>query len=241
MDDSILSIPIFSRIKKALINIPLQYDIDQNSEILDCLKLNKGDTCFDFNNNIYTFPDINNVHAKSGECDPIWLVHTNIWHKYNKNKIGYLSFNLKGQLLILSSENQQIVNQLLVRSYGSYFGFRAPAGCVEISDINDTSTILSEDKYNNPHLERQATLLASIRETKEETGIDVTKIPNYMQKIKHNGIQFKKKTKIYIYHLELTIPEYQHYVIDILNNPTQELLDSIDPEISEIKYIQAHS
>jgi hypothetical protein len=225
----ILGIPIKYRIKNALKLIPEEYGIPADSKVLDLLRLKEGDDISCFSKYKGKMPCLESVNYKEGEVDPIWLMYDILWFKYDINKFGHFTKENKKSKLIIIQENSP--NKLLIRTYGSKNKFKAPIGCIEKKDWNYTKSILNENME-----ERDVAICTAVRETKEETGIDITVIPNYLNRITLMSLEQKSNVFIYEFILILTSDEYEKYIIQILENPDENFYNSIDPEISEIKY-----
>lgn len=224
----ILGIPIKYRIKNVLKLIPEEYGIPSDSKILDILRSKSGDE-INVGNKKNKFPNIESVNYEKGEFDPIWFIYDLLWFKYDINKFGHnTEEHRKAELSIVQ---QHSPNKLLIRAYGSKPYFKAPIGSIEKKDWNYTKSIMDNVE------EKDVAIITAIRETREETGIDITKIPNYLKRINLKSLEKVKNVFIYKFMIVLSLNEYNKNVIQVLKNPTEEFFDLLDPEISEIKYI----
>ncbi len=211
MSNGCIIIPNEIRIKNALINIPIDYGIDPNSKVLEFLK-----------------DKLNKENLEDEIYDPISSFNHYLWENYQINKPGYLKESFRVAFLIAEYKSP---NRLMVKSYGSK-SFKIPSGIVDLNDWNNAKA----HKCVNTVSEEDASIFAGIREIQEETSIDVTKIPDFLNRIKVNKMYEKNSWKVFKLSLILTHNEYNKHVIKKLENINEDIIRTIDPEIKEIRY-----
>lgn len=232
MNNIVLGIPIKYRINNALKRIPKEYGIEPNSKLLNVLKSKSFANVEDSFGHIKKFPDINTIRYNKAEVDPIFLIYHKLWHIHDIQKLTYVDFKIISELTIVEKGEKGKTNILKVRNYGNTKKFKIPSSSLELKDWNYVKAI----KQSKVVDEKDVALYASIRAVKDKTGIDVTKIPNYIERIKFMTKQEINGYLNYKFILHITTFEYNKHIVKILDNPTDEFFNSINPEISEIKY-----